>query len=151
MIECIVFVGINPCIINYHHQSGVRGWCGAGDIFAIFNNSHIWLHAQLIFYSSFNQQSSEKINAKNAQNEMMSIWGMNEIFDPLKQKQLFSIIITMVMIARGAQMFQWIIGHHSKIFFFTTQLNRNISMTRRAGGFVRLPIKSTERQSKQGM
>jgi hypothetical protein len=37
---------------------------------------------------------------------MMSIWGMNEIFDPLKLKQLFSIITTMVMIARGAQMFQ---------------------------------------------
>jgi hypothetical protein len=39
----------------------------------------------------------DKINPNNTQNEMMSIWGMNEIFDELKQqhnnklfRQLFS-------------------------------------------------------------
>ena len=39
----------------------------------------------------------------------------------------------------------------SQLKNFTTQLNRNISRTRRGEGFVRLSTKSPERQSKQVM
>lgn len=124
MIECIVFVCINPCIINYHHQSGVRGWCGEGDIFAIFNNSHIWLHAQLIIQSTIirknKRQKRTKLNDVHLGNE----------------RNFWRTITTRSYCAnffhrhhdggdsKVRKIFQWISQHHSKISFFAKQYYR---------------------------
>jgi len=80
---------------------------------------------------------SEKINAQNAQNEMMSIWGMERNFRYMQQEVIaptFFIAIMMVVIQRCVKYSNESVSTTQRSLSLQNNITERKSMTRRAGG-----------------